>query len=445
MKGIFGRFIPAAAVVGIMLSLIFVGEIYGQEYRNARQLSEAWLENGNIEDYDFGAVLREYFDTRCMDFKSPSLSYNKNSYSVIMQEEIQKRHNLVRAMEEEYNLVFLDACNALYIQGVEYGDNSVNVRLKEWIFYDYDDLSDDRVNCDTSGFGTDHSLVLLHTQKGYIISEDTYDESDVTGMRSVFYTVPEDMEPALDNEVNSLNAYGNYTYSPDRAAEYADTYWLNYNPAYSDYNSVGGDCANFVSQAIEAGGMPMDENWFWRSYSDRSSSWTYVPDQRKYFAAKGKLIDNPDQSQVKKGNPVWYLNSSGTRYSHAAICVGTNSAGTPIVDAHNSDRYHVHWQLGGTKYWGGFSTVLLNASDTTTDTLPITGDINTDGKVTADDSALILQKVLDNAFITSCETAYPDLFTKLTDVSGDSIITAEDASLVLQKSINNAFIFPCER
>ncbi len=37
---------------------------------------------------------------------------------------------------------------------------------------------------------------------------------------------------------------------------YAQKYWNNYNPAYPDFNGqgAGGDCTNFVSQALKAGG-----------------------------------------------------------------------------------------------------------------------------------------------------------------------------------------------
>lgn len=48
-------------------------------------------------------------------------------------------------------------------------------------------------------------------------------------------------------------------YDPDAAAAYADTYWENYNPDYHDYAppEEGGDCANFVSQCLIAGGLDL--------------------------------------------------------------------------------------------------------------------------------------------------------------------------------------------
>ena len=120
---------------------------------NSRQLSRNWFGEAaaDLSKYDFGALLSEYFEIRCSDFKSEELTYNADLYSEEVKEEIAKRHNLVRSMQDEYNLTFLDAYNTLYIKSVEYVDNVVNVELKEWIFYDYDDLSDDKVTVDTSG------------------------------------------------------------------------------------------------------------------------------------------------------------------------------------------------------------------------------------------------------------------------------------------------------
>ena len=41
------------------------------------------------------------------------------------------------------------------------------------------------------------------------------------------------------------------------AATYADTYWQSYNPAWPSFAKKGGDCTNFVSQALYAGGIAM--------------------------------------------------------------------------------------------------------------------------------------------------------------------------------------------
>ena len=52
------------------------------------------------------------------------------------------------------------------------------------------------------------------------------------------------------------NPFPNLTYIPSdrtRAVEYARRWALSRNPIFEDYTGIGGDCTNFVSQAIFAG------------------------------------------------------------------------------------------------------------------------------------------------------------------------------------------------
>jgi Putative amidase domain len=48
----------------------------------------------------------------------------------------------------------------------------------------------------------------------------------------------------------------NSFYDRSKAKSYIDKYWKNYNPAYPSFHQGGGDCTNFVSQVLYAGGMP---------------------------------------------------------------------------------------------------------------------------------------------------------------------------------------------
>ena len=47
-----------------------------------------------------------------------------------------------------------------------------------------------------------------------------------------------------------------YTYNPQKAIEYARRYCRNYNPHFTIYGRMG-DCANFVSQCLVAGGQDL--------------------------------------------------------------------------------------------------------------------------------------------------------------------------------------------
>ncbi len=159
----------------------------------------------------------------------------------------------------------------------------------------------------------------------------------------------------------AITANADEYYSPSAATAYAEQYWSDYNPSYSNYNSIGGDCANFVSQCLHAGGLEMTDGWYWYSYNNRSASWASCSDMYNYFNNAGyTIIENPSNDEVLEGNPVLYWRNG--RWGHAAICVG-ESDGTPVVAAHNNNHWWVNWTLGYSKT----CTILINPPDIDTE------------------------------------------------------------------------------
>ena len=77
-----------------------------------------------------------------------------------------------------------------------------------------------------------------------------------------------------------------HEYERSKAKAYAAKYANSRNDDYYDYSKLGGNCVNFVSQTIHAGGVPMDYygDYQWKHYSSylnydnepegRTASWT---------------------------------------------------------------------------------------------------------------------------------------------------------------------------
>ena len=67
-------------------------------------------------------------------------------------------------------------------------------------------------------------------------------------------------------------------YNRQKAVDYARRWALNRNPAFYDFQAIGGDCTNFASQCLYAGAEIMNytpvTGWYYRSASDRTASWT---------------------------------------------------------------------------------------------------------------------------------------------------------------------------
>ncbi len=69
-------------------------------------------------------------------------------------------------------------------------------------------------------------------------------------------------------------------YDRDIAVRYAMFWALRRNPEYTDFQELGGDCTNFVSQCVYAGGGVMNFTpifgWYYISSFDRTASWSGV-------------------------------------------------------------------------------------------------------------------------------------------------------------------------
>ncbi len=69
-------------------------------------------------------------------------------------------------------------------------------------------------------------------------------------------------------------------YDRSSAVAYARRWALDRNPAFYNFEAIGGDCTNFASQCLFAGAGTMNftktTGWYYRSASDRTASWTGV-------------------------------------------------------------------------------------------------------------------------------------------------------------------------
>lgn len=156
------------------------------------------------------------------------------------------------------------------------------------------------------------------------------------------YTSVLDSKDMPDEKVNEATVYAS-SYNSTDAVNYANEYYKNYNSNYPDWNSQGGDCANFVSQCLYAGGKTMKgtpgtsssaqnfTNWFSKgtaaSTTNVSSTWRGADAFRNYWQdnassyKKFTAVDKTSYSYGWSGDAVSLLNSNGRAY-HTMIIVG---------------------------------------------------------------------------------------------------------------------------
>ena len=170
--------------------------------------------------------------------------------------------------------------------------------------------------------------------------------------------------PALATPV-SLPPHVNTYYGYD-AADYANTYALHYNAYYRSYND---DCTNFVSQALFAGGMPMQGeygegylSWWYSISQGPSNSWinvgllkTYLTDdnpggtqEAEWGPAQDRTPYTPNS--IVEGDLIFYNWSGGIGMDHVSmqVWIGTDpNSGMygDLVDQHTTNRNDAFWSL----------------------------------------------------------------------------------------------------
>lgn len=78
------------------------------------------------------------------------------------------------------------------------------------------------------------------------------------------------------------------------AVEYAHRWAYGRNPAFYDYEDIGGDCTNFASQCLYAGSRVMNFTptfgWYYIDANNKSPSWTGVPYFYNFLTRKERSI-----------------------------------------------------------------------------------------------------------------------------------------------------------
>ena len=138
------------------------------------------------------------------------------------------------------------------------------------------------------------------------------------------------------------------SYNREKAVAYAMQWAMGRNPQYYNFDTLGGDCTNFVSQCLYAGCGTMnfasDVGWYYRSLQDRAASRTGVEFLRKSLLANRGPGPYGEALPLKKAQPgdVIQLTFDGQRYAHSLLVVEVGFLPAPDaikVAAHTLDTW----------------------------------------------------------------------------------------------------------
>lgn len=132
-----------------------------------------------------------------------------------------------------------------------------------------------------------------------------------------------------------------YVLDLPNAVRYAETWALGRNPAWYDFDGLGGDCTNFISQCIYAAGAVMndtkDTGWYYYSLNNRAAAWTGVEYFYRFMVnnrSVGPFGREVPLADVQIGDVVQLGDETG--YYHSLLVVALEN-GQPLVAAHTHD------------------------------------------------------------------------------------------------------------
>jgi len=336
------------------------------------------------EKPDLTPRLREIYERRAQRFltgpdepplKDDFLLERKTAQWALQHEEGKYRY--VEAWARQRGVKFIEAKTDIWVKELKMTADRARFYVAQSLMLGYQYPGEETVN--RFGVGSRHIIELHRTEDGrWLIGLEWYsdplgDETETpaetpqrkpsTGMGPRAATGLPDalVAAALAHPFDVAHRYDR-----EGAVKYMDTYWglaagcgngNKYNTKFRNYMGEGGDCANFVSQALRHGGK-LQVPYFTRvdglvghlrytgkadlvAKGDFGTVW-------KIAAAKPEGF----RSFVRPGDVLAYQFKD--KMAHVALITGFDSRGYPLGNSHTADRYHVPFDLGWdrkTIYW----------------------------------------------------------------------------------------------
>lgn len=147
----------------------------------------------------------------------------------------------------------------------------------------------------------------------------------------------------IDSLIEQYNQFTNnrgvgFYFNKNKVVQYAERYALNYNKEYSSFDSNGGDCANFVSQCIYAGGLLRTEAW--KPYT---GPWVRVVEFKNYLINNNLAYEKFYFEPNAIGCVVQFYNPLEASWAHSGIITYYTKSGDYLYSCHSINK--LNWPI----------------------------------------------------------------------------------------------------
>ncbi len=134
-------------------------------------------------------------------------------------------------------------------------------------------------------------------------------------------------------------------YNRENAVRYAERWAFRRNPLFGNFDGIGGNCTNFVSQCVYAGSCQMNYlnifGWYYISLDERTASWSGVEFFYNFLVGNeglGPFGREVGRDEVELGDVV-QLYREGVGFYHSLLVVGFEGDDI-LIAAQSDDAYN---------------------------------------------------------------------------------------------------------
>lgn len=269
-----------------------------------------------------------------------------------------KKVKYLHNWEQKQGVKFVEINPKTVVRNIKMSDEKIIINLLCNTEYKYVyENEKDKINI--SRIGTYHILELVNRNDRWLISKEWYNDPFADSLKLDNIKVDSIREYILSQGPRDFSNIGERR---QNAVEYAhrycgaaseEKYGFQYNKKYRNYNSQGGDCANFASQILYEGGK-FRKTYSWNyDKNGATRAWLNAQGFKDYMISSGRasLIAYGSYEKVYKasykllpGDFVAYEKKG--KVTHISVVTGADSKGYALVTCHNTDRNDVPWDLG---------------------------------------------------------------------------------------------------